>query len=193
MKTVTTTIYKFDELTPSAQQKAIEQYRNDGGVYTDFIYDDAYESVKKFNDVFGIKEGRHSWLDYNTGHIDDAILELKGERLRTYIINNFYSTFYERKKYGKRKSRIIYTETSCPLTGICYDCDLLKPFNKLVYKYNHDTHSHVTFEMLISDAFESLRLSVESEADYQNSDEAIIESIQANDYNYTEDGKMFSA
>ena len=47
-----------------------------------------------------------------------------------------------------------------------------------------------TFEELIKDCFHSFAKSVASDIEYQNSDEAIIETIEANDYDWTEDGKI---
>jgi hypothetical protein len=75
MKTIRTKIYLFSELNLAAQQKAINDFRN-SGVETDFIYYDVEKTVKAFNDVFNIKTGRNSWLEFSTNHIEDYILNL---------------------------------------------------------------------------------------------------------------------
>lgn len=96
MRTIRTKIYKFEELSNEAQQNAIDTYRNKG-IDTDYIYDEAYNTVKEFHKIFNTKESTNSWLEINASNIDDNILELKGLRLRTYLINNFWDDLYKRK------------------------------------------------------------------------------------------------
>lgn len=48
MKTIRTKVYQFNELTEKAKQQAINDYRNNG-IDTDYIYDDAHNTVKEFN------------------------------------------------------------------------------------------------------------------------------------------------
>jgi hypothetical protein len=208
MRTVTTTLYSFDELSEEAKQTAIENFRG-GGVETSYYWDEARESVKEFHDIIGTKEGNSSWLDIQTGHIEDDILQLSGVRLRTYLINNFPELFYERKyrtSFSKderpsthpmrstknRKDGTFWikhhsnflTESCCPLTGVCYDEDILDPLKAFIKQPDSRT-----FEDLLSETMESLRISLEKEDDYRNSDEAIQEDIEANDYEYTEYGQ----
>lgn len=214
MRTITTTVeaFKFDELSEEAKQTAIQEYRGDG-VDTSHNWNEAHESVKEFHNVLGSREGSRSWLDVNTGHMDDQILELSGNRLRTYLLNNFPSAFYERKYRGHSKNdhrstekpkghRLVtaikkdykgnyyrvfksnfLTESCCPFTGVCYDESLLDPFKAFI-----TLPDARTFEDLLQEAMESLRIDLESEDEYRNSDEAIEEDIEANDYEFTEDG-----
>ena len=101
MKTVKTKIYSFNELTEEAQQNAINQYRNDF-LNHDFIYDDAYKTVEKFNELFGLKEGQSSWLNFST-NFENNIEDLKGLRLQKYILNNYGNDLFKRKylKHGE--------------------------------------------------------------------------------------------
>jgi predicted RNase H-like HicB family nuclease len=215
MRTITTTVevFKFDELSDEAKQTAIREYRSEG-VDTSHNWDEAHKSVKEFHNIFGSREGNRSWLDVNTGHMDDQILELSGNRLRTYLINNFPSAFYEREFRGHSKNdnrstekpkghRLVtaikkdckgnyyrvfksnfLTESCCPFTGVCYDESLLDPFKAFI-----TLPDARTFEDLLQEAMESLRIYLESEDEYRNSDEAIEEDIESNDYEFTEDGK----
>jgi len=96
MKIIETAVYSFNELNPEAQQTAIDNYRNNG-IYTQYNWDEAHKSVKEFCKVFNVSTGSRSWLDVYTGQVDDNILELKGLRLRTYLINNFWSQIYTPK------------------------------------------------------------------------------------------------
>lgn len=206
MRTIQTTVYKFNELSEEGKQKVIAHIRKT--IDTWYIYNEARETVIKFNDNFGTEEGRNSWLDVCTGHIDDCILELTGVRLRTYLLNNFFKALYTRRYFtlldGNRKHRMCVNHTrrdgtgfsqvysnirynlgGCPLTGVCYDDDILSPFYEFINK--PDTR---TFQDLIEEGFTNLKQSIESECEYQYTDEAIIETIEANDYEFTEDGEL---
>jgi hypothetical protein len=217
-RTIRTKVYKFNELNETAKEKAIESYRN-VGIDVSYIYDEAHETVKAFHKIFGTDEGSRSWLDVDFSGIDNNILELKGLRLRTYIINNFWSYLYKGKYYNyksntkeklahKRIKSIYYGnsdswgnyyysaitfEKSCTLTGVCYDMSLLQPiYEFLEWKLRPDYNSYMDFETLINDCFDSLRKDLDSEEDYRNSDEAIAEDIKANEYEFTKDGKIFN-
>lgn len=218
MRTVRTKIYKFEELKKESKQIAIDQYRNNY-LNNDFIYDDAYNTVKEFNSVFNTKESKNNWLDVYTDHIDDNILELKGFRLQKYIWNNFYNILFKRKFYGSigdnkiilhpcikvnkydisKGARVsssnfyysrIQKENSCVLTGVCYDDDILKPIYDFLKKRNF-SNCTINFYHLLNDCFDELRKSIENEINYRNTDEAIIEEIEANDYEFTKYGNIF--
>ena len=220
MKTIEIQIFKFDELSEGSKNVAIENFRNDN-LDHDFIYDDAHKSVEAFNAAFGTKEGSRSWLDVSTRHIEDAILELNGFRLQKYLTNNFGVTFLKNKylKHGqlsdtkkpfhrmmkqreitnncpnKGKFSISYysnlkKESSCNLTGVCYDDDLLQPIYEFLQKRDF-SNCTIDFKSLLNDCFQSLKKSIENEVDYRNTDESIIEEIKANDYDFTENGKIY--
>lgn len=210
-RTIRTKVYKFDELNENAKQKAIENYRN-SSVDTSFIYDDAHETVKKFHEIFGTKEGRNSWLDVNTDSIDDNICELKGLRLQKYIWNNFKTSLYKGKYFSlwskteksykhykdgypvlkSRRSKVML-DNSCVLTGVCYDDSLLQPVYDFLERYQQkaDYYSYMDFATLINDCFESLEKDVKSEEESQYDDDVITENIVNNEYEFTADGRIF--
>ena len=213
MRTIETVLYKFEELSEEAKQVAIEEYRHKG-IDNSYSWQEAHESVRAFHDMIGTREGSRSWLDYSTGHIEDAILELTKNRLRTYLLNNFEDLFYERKYRGHSESRgqekprphrlidkiakdhkgnwyavfrsNFKVESCCPLTGVCWDEYLLKPFKEFVK--NPDGRC---FEDLIQEALEELRISLENDDEYRNSDEAIQEEIENGDFEFTEEGNRY--
>lgn len=214
MRTVRTKVYKFNELSEKAKDKAIEWYRNSGRANEDssYSYDEAHESVQLFHDIFGTKEGSRSWLDVQTGHIYDNIINLKGLRLQKYIWNNFKTSLYKGKYYSlwskteksykhhkdgypvlKSRHSKVFLDNSCILTGICWDNSLLQPVYDFLEKYQDkaDYYSYMDFETLMNDCFASLTKDLESEDEYRNSDEAIIEAIQSNEYEFQKDGTKF--
>ena len=203
-------ICTFDELSQTAKDEAISTYRDSGMLDNSFIYDEAHNSVTAFNGLFGTKEGGRSWLDIRTSHIDDNICQLKGLRLRTYIINNFGSELYKGKYYSlwskidfpfnknfnanraalKQRHSKVMLEHNCVLTGVCYDDSILQPIYDIIHSYSEDKHAHVTFEMLMNDCIQTLEKDLQTEEDYRNSDENIISEIEANAYTFTEDGEI---
>ena len=216
MRTIEVCLYKFDELSKDAKRKAMDDYEPE----TSFYWDEAYQTVKKFHDVFGTKENHRSWLEIGTGHIDDCILELTGFRLQKYLWNNFGDILFKNKylKHGdlsdvkkpyhrmqkqyqitnncpnKGKWSISYysniqKESSCVLTGVCYDDDLLDPIYKFLDSRNPDYRS-VNFQDLLEDCFYSLRKSLENEDEYRSSDEAKSEDLIENEYEFDERGNI---
>lgn len=207
MKTIQVKLYKFDELSEDSKKKAVAKLYDINSA--EYIYEDAHNTVKKFNEIFGTKDSRNSWLDVSTGQIDDCVLNLTGIRLRTYLLNNFYYALYTRKFLGlldgRRKQRmainhkkrdgsgfsqiysnIQYIQGGCPLTGVCYDEDILGPF----YDFINNPDGR-TFEDLIKDGFSALQRAIENEVEYLTSEKGIIENIIANDYYFTEDGEIY--
>lgn len=215
MKTIEIKLFKFEELNEEAKRKAIEQEREN--VHTDFIYDEAHETVKKFNNLFGTSEGRNSWLESHIDAFEHNVLELKGLRLRKYILNNFGSGLFKGrykgklvdtfadgtkipksdkhpigKRHVKRYSKALKDDTCCVLTGVCYDNSLLQPmYEFLEWKLRPDYNKDLDLEDLIKDCFKSLEDSIESEIEYLHSDEGIIESIEAKEHDFTEEGLIY--
>ena len=218
MRTIRTKIYNFSELSKEAQQNAFENYRNNYLTF-DFIYSDAESTVKAFCDAFGVKSGSRSWLDCNTSNIDEDVLQLTGLRLRKYILNNFGSTLYKRKylksggnskdlkpfhrmrkqteiKSGPNKglfysayySNICKVANNCNLTGMCYDDDMMGP----IYDFLElRTFDETNLQDLFNECFDAIRTTLQKEESYMYTDEYISEEIEANGYEFTEEGKIF--
>lgn len=188
----------------AAKEKAIEWYRNNMSQYDTEFYDEAHNSVKEFHKIFGTKERRNAWLDFTVGHIDDNILNLKGLRLRKYIWNNFKNYLYKGKYYStsgkydengkytykKRYSRIIL-ESECVLTGRCYDNCILQPIYDFLNWSRPDYDSYQDIENLFNDCFSNIRKCLEDEEQSRYGDDYIIETITANEYEFTADGNRF--
>lgn len=209
MKTISVNIYSFDELSDRAKQIAISEYRQT--IDNSFYWDEAHETVKSFHKLFGTKEGCNSWLDINTGNIDDNILQLKGLRLQKYIWNNFKIGLYKGKYFSlwsktdisykhyvngypvlkSRHSRVML-DNSCTLTGMCYDMDILDPIYDFLNKYraNSRRNDDMTFRGLLEYCIDSLKRSLESEDEYRYSDDGIIEDISQQALEFTENGKI---
>lgn len=211
MKTYILNAYSFNELSDYAKKIAIENEREN--IYYDFVYDDANQTVKAFNELFGLKEGLQSWLDFRTYDLEDSILNLKGLRLQKYIYNNFGWKLFKKQylKHGKDKENepenyhymrrftklkngtysIVYQsnykiETSCVLTGMCYDDDILQPIYDFLELRTFDS---TNFKDLLNDCFEAIKKTIENEIEYMQGNEYISEQIIDNDYEFNENGK----
>ena len=204
MRTITTVknIYKFEELLDNAKAHALERLRNTVETWTT---DDEVKATRKAfkNLIWGATPKE----------------DITGLRLRTYIINTFWDAIYTPKYYFVRfeKSHPIkhdriktnyskhykhywfsyysgcQVECSCPLTGVAWDVDVLKPMLDLIeYKAeNRKTLDVLDWDTLIKDCYASLDKAREDQVEYLMSDEALMEDIQNGDYEFYEDGTKY--
>ncbi len=206
MRTIRIKAYKFDELSDQAKEKAISNYRNSEHYDGDY-YDEVTESVKAVTELFNLKSGNR-YSDLRTGHIDDNILELSGVRLYKFILNNYGTQLFTPKyiksiprevhykaficevhTYQDRKSTFLYSKwkrsADCPLTGVCYDMDILEP----VYTFLTRPDKNTTFQDLINDIEHAMIKTYDDTEQWINSDEFISDTLENNDYEFTKEGK----
>lgn len=208
MKTKVINLYQFSELSDEAKEKAINNFRNNENDFY-FITDDAGKSFEKFADIFSISNWDIDYCEpYRNNYrlnFDDNVKALSGQRLANYIWNNYRNDIFKGNYYSlwsktevsfkyykeghpvlKTRHSKIQLSNSCVLTGVCYDNDVLNP----IYDFLDKPKDNIDFETLISDCIYSLCHSVNSEIEYQYTDEAIIETIEANEYDFDEDGNL---
>lgn len=127
--------------------------------------------------------------------------ELSGQRLATYLWNNYRTDIYSAKYYSicnghkgavgvnskSRKSKIQFESGNCPLTGYSMDNHILTPMWEFI-----DKPDSRDFKELISDCFDAWVKGCNDDIDFQNSDEYIKDAIIANEYEFEfdEDGNM---
>lgn len=160
MKKVSVKLYEFGELSEQVRKKHVEDNRFKVGYDVMECYSHDYKStLEKFSELMGIEVynwqvdycGRYfnfrfksdgplmgdwNWKDYYAD-------EISGKLLRRWLNNNFVSDLLEAKKYYSRKSgskkvrrsRIqMQSWEDLPLTGMCYDFDILKPIFDVLAK-----------------------------------------------------------
>jgi len=88
-------------------------------------------------------------------------------------------------KLGDFNPETLRGHGSCVLTGYCADEDAIDGFREAWHKGERD------LEKLMDSAFKTWLAAAQTDAEYQNSDEQIAETISANEYEFTEDGKRF--
>lgn len=210
MRTIRTKVYKFEELSNEAKAVAIENYRNNGNNDYDYIWNDAENTVKEFVKLFDISIGHRSWLEFNS-NMTDEVDDLSGLRLQKWLYNNLYNKLFKnaylRNFDGHKKHKNITNQVanntkkeycsyysswkvdnSCVLTGVCYDDDILAPIYDFLKLRKFD---NTTLLDLISECYSNLRNSIESEIEYNDSDDNIEEELIENDYEFTINGNRF--
>jgi len=124
-------------------------------------WDEAKNSIRTFIEHFG-------------GAMQDWQL---GERGRDYIKTDITPAHFRGKKLSD------FSPDFMP-TGYCFDCDLWETFHK---EWKRTSDPMYAFEQ----ALEATMSAIASDIEYQYSNEAIDESISANGYRFTEDGRFY--
>lgn len=212
-RTIRIKLYKFEELSDKAKEKAIEDWRV---INTDYAWtSEVRQSLEKFAMIFPVRikdwsyggRGEGVYFEMTTNY--DEIDEMSGWRLATYIWNNYRGDIFKRKYYGKltetfkdgspiptskehptgyrhvRKDSNIFIENDCVLTGTWIDNIILGPVYKFLAKPD-DT----TFKDLLEDCFNEWVKGANENIEDQNSDDYITDMLISNEYEFREDGTM---
>jgi len=188
MRTIRTKVYQFSELkSQQAKDAAIEWFRSDNEYHHS---DEVIKTIKEGLLHFGAELKNYSidWDNINGCDfsidlgVSEEVEELTSVRLWKYLHNNNLFTYYN--KYNKKTENLL--EGSCPFTGVCFDEDFLDNIRQFVKK--PDT---TTFKELLTDAVYNAINAGCKDWEYQQSDEAIIETIEANEYEFKADGTRF--
>jgi len=191
MKTVKTKVYQFKELSDEAKEKAIEDFRKkqwEFGEYLHFFGEYCQEQAKErgFNDIE---------LQYSLSWSQGDGLSFKCEN---FDIEKFVNKHVPKEKKMLKRALIDYLFVK--ITGntghYCYasksDIDLYMDASTEtpnIDKYVETLRIHLEDEYL--SLCKELEKSGYDEIEYQDSDKAIIETIEANEYEFEEDGSRF--
>ena len=202
MRQITQNIYKFDELSAKVKTKVLDRFRDE--VDATYICNEVGDTRDTFMDMVKGFEPKEN---------------IKGLRLRTYILNNFYNDIFKPKYYSvnfnrdrpikhnriesshsKRLTHYWFSyysgcqvEYSCPLTGVIWDFDVLQPIMDLItYKAEQRKElNDLNWDTLIRKCLESLSNAEDSEIEYQHSDDVVTEFIKSMDYEFYENGDVY--
>ena len=169
MRVIKTKVYQSDELDEQAKQKAIEWGADLNVDYEwwEFIYEDAKNIGLKITE-FDIDRGSYC-KGYIIGTHEETvklIIEQHGEQCETYTTAK----------------------------------DFLKTLDEIASKYknegedNWDEQSKIeeAEEEFLKSLMEDYRIILQKDYDYLTSEEAIIETIKANEYEFTSKGVRFT-
>lgn len=202
METRTYNVYKFDELPKEAKEKAINRWREDGLDYE--WYDTVYEDVFMIAKIIGIDLNRRSVKLMNGETRYDPAIYFSG-----FSSQGDGACFEGTYQYAKDSVRKIkeYAPQDKELHRITeglYNIQKKHSFKVTanVKHSGHYYHSHSTLidvdpgkmyeeiSELLRDFMNWIYNTLEKEYEFLMRDETIIETIRANDYNFTEDGEI---
>ncbi len=171
MRTIETTVYSFNELSEQAKEKAIERLYD---INVDYDWwDSTYEDAKNIGlqiDTFDLDRNRHAKGSFNLSAPEIAanILRDHGKDCETY------------------KTAANFLEDHSPI------------FAQYMDESNEETYESSKLEDELQDLeteflnslLEDYSILLQREYEYLTSEAAIIETIEANEYEFTENGKL---
>lgn len=192
-RTIMTQLYKFEELIEEAQERAINDYRNVTQKNGFTWQEENRQTLESFIKIFPVKlDRRGEGLTFISSEAlkDKDHNILSGQRLATYLWNNYRNELFSGKYYSKglknRRSNCILVH-ECELTGYYLDENILKP----IYDHMNNPDPRTDFEDLMNSCFSEWKKSVQKDQEFQLSDEYIKEEIETNEYEFTEKGERF--
>ena len=177
-------VYKYDELSDKAKQNAIERLydinvRHD---WWDFLYEDFKEELKEVGltcDTFYFSLDRDYHIDAQKLRFTDLKLFIKklvDDKIKDSIID-VLDLDVENTGF-KRTSYIISSKS----------CYLLERHPRLTKVANYiEIKATKELQTILEDFLSRLQ----AEYEYLISEEAILDTIEANDYEFLENGKLF--
>lgn len=205
METRTYTVYKFDELPEEGKKKALENlyYINvDGDYWYEHIFDEWTEKLE----AHGFMQPKISFSGF-ASQGDGACFDIQSFDAKAFIeANNLQGRFHAILKFpsafdGHIQKNAYATHYSHYNTRFFdYSIELSETDDGSMDDEERKEFNG-EYDMQASDLMheaEAVRATfskeiyrdLEKEYDYQTSEEAIIETIRANDYDFTEDGKI---
>ena len=168
-----TEVYPFDELTDEAKETAIQNLADINVNYEwwEFIYEDAANVGIKIT-KFDLGRGSYCQGDFieNAEEAAKKIIAEHGESCDTYKTAMKFLVAFELAKKNYEIS-------------VDYDTDDAEFDDTGEYEELVDEFSWLILE--------DYRINLQHEYEYLTSEEAIIETIEANDYEFTADGKLY--
>ena len=170
MKQHTVTTYEFDELSPEAREHAIDELWDINVAYDwwDCIYEDAENvglKIAEFDLTTHYCQG--DFID-SARYTAIKILQYHGETCETYQTAKVFLDTLNRFLEAADKDE----------------------YGELASLSDDQQVEDMELEFLRS-ILEDYRILLQKEYDYQTSDEAIIETTRANEYEFTENGELF--
>ena len=170
--------YKFSDLDTEAKETAIREAREDAFNYDwwQFVYEDAEQIGLKIEEFdVSYRQSIDGKLEADVIEIIKNIKKIHGRKTNSYKLAQ---TWHKKLNIDLVKARIVDNEK-------CVLCDNDASYNNVYCEY--------CYEDDIKDKFKKELLQIywqhlKDECDYLESDEAIIETIENNDYEYDEYG-----
>ena len=176
MKTITVNLFKFDELSDSAQRTVIDRecYEIQADAMDSYGYD-YRDTLDRFCEIFGIT--MTDWSVSDCGHsfrfrFDGPIYDwtwdcIYADDVSGKLLLRYLNGIYFKKAYTNKTVQPFQPDACCPLTGVCCDYYILQP---IVDWYKKPDHC-ISLRDLIQYCLEKFFQEWENEYDYCASDE----------------------
>jgi len=187
-------VYKFNELSESAKENAREWYRSvdDFSFHAEYVIEDAKECAK----ILGIKIDKIYYSGFSSqgdgacfvgsySFTKDCLKNIKKHAPNDKELHDIARRMRDLAKVFNGKPGASVSHRGRYYHAYCTDIS--------VYDVENDYHideNHVEeLKDILRDFMHWIYRRLEEEYDYQNSNEAVDESIEANEYEFLEDGK----
>jgi len=168
-----TKVYPFNELSDDAKQEALEKLYDINVDYEwwDCVYEDAANVGIKISG-FDLDRGSYCKGDFtlDAEEVANKIIAEHGESCETY---KAAIDFFDAVKVIKEKHE----------SDVEYDPEYME--------YNETGDYEEAVEEFKGFILEDYRIMLEKQYEYLTGEEAIVETIEANEYEFTEDGKVY--
>lgn len=175
MRTIEVKLFRFEELSDTAKEVARDWWRQ-CEIEHNSVEDEAWESAQKFAECFGVDLRALYWDRVYSDARYPTLSEEENEEGETVT-----------ETVGAFIKRHMPEGEDCPFTGVCYDEELLDTIRKNI---DNNSTDDADLRAVLSECFDDLCRSVRSELEYRNEDAQVDESIVANEYEFTVDGKI---
>lgn len=170
MREITVKVFKFDELTDKAKERARDWYR-EGGLDSEY----AWEHVKEDARNVGLRILSLDQHRANKGTLDRGAVDTAKR------IMNDHGSACETFKTAKR-----FLDQRAPIAKAYDEAEAVDDVAVTDELYNTLETLDVDF---LRDLLEDYRVMLEKDIEWSNSAEAVDENIIANDYEFLENGK----
>lgn len=202
MRTIEHQIFRYDELSAQAQQVAIESMRDENGsVRIESDSDEYRNTLDKIEHLFRVNvydwhvDEYNYYFRFDFTDIDEET-ENEPRLLLRYLNTNVLPCIDNQKRYysktarASRKSRILCNNgyEYC-LTGCWCDEAVDNALNNINQSVKNKFNAREFVESILEGFFKQWR----NDYEYAFSDECIAEDIEANEYEFYENGKPYFA
>jgi len=190
-------LYKFDELSEEAKEKAIEKLY-DINVDDSYWYECTIDDAKEIGKLMGIdisniyfsgfsSQGDGACFEGKYTYRKNSVKELKAYAPQDEVLHTIVKDLYKIQKsafyrlYARVKHRGHYSHEYCTEIDVYND----ENDEQETTKEQEDGLTEV-----LRDFMRWIYRTLQKEYEYQTSQESIIETIKANEYEFTEDGTL---
>jgi hypothetical protein len=203
MRKIEVSLYKFDELTPKAKQKAIDDLRNSGDYPHDKWYEYVYDDCLEIFTMLGFRTSQKQMAHNGFGNQGDGAC-FEGEwfpenididRLKAYAPQDL-------KLHGIAVAFVYLAERMPHAIATLDHYGRYYHENSITFMIdgNRNEEPFATVDDLVAEQFRNACKALfrwfyerlENDYGYYTSDEGITENLQNNDYEYTENGNFHS-